>query len=635
MSPSRIIKSFLPFLLVALVSAATGHGALADTNGTNFDSLTLGTVNGQAGWVSGGLPPPASLFDEGVVANTYGYTTFGTKAWRISNAIASSGFGNQTYSKSLANEAGEASAAPSPFSGGTRQPYFEAQLDFASAVPGSEQPGLGVSISPDEGDGARMSWVRLQDTPTGLEVQFQDYQVAVANFVVTTVATGLDRTVPHTLKITMQFIDGPANDIVKVYVDGALVHTGTSWEDYARDAGGAPNPVDSLLFRVAGAAAPATMGQGFLIDNFTAYSGPVPTDAPAGGPRHAQLTVVSTVVNDDWGTKTVADFPLFVNDMPVVSGTTYALRAPADAYVVTARPDPNYVTTFSGACDIQGRVSLNPSDFKVCLVTNDDVHIAGPMATPATTAPAVPATSTPVETVVAPPATVTPAPTAPCASGDLIKLADDHDAGTQADSTVYFCGADGRRYDFPNPGTYLSWYDGYAAVKVVTSEVLTSIPLGGSVTYRPGSRLLKVAGDAKVYEVAKGGVLRWLPSEATARSRHGENWAAMVSDLPVSVFKASYTIGDPLPETAPTASACATASTFAETLTVGSSGPQVFALQSLLQCLGFFPADVTPNGKFGPTTEAAVRKFQAAHGLAAPGSVGPDTRAALNGYAAR
>jgi hypothetical protein len=74
----------------------------------------------------------------------------------------------------------------------------------------------------------------------------------------------------------MQFIDGPSNDIVKVYLDGSLIHTGTSWEDYARSVGGAPNPVDSIMFRVSGTAAPLTLGKGFLIDNFYTYSGPVP-----------------------------------------------------------------------------------------------------------------------------------------------------------------------------------------------------------------------------------------------------------------------------------------------------------------------------------------------------------------------
>ena len=160
-------------------------------------------------------------------------------------------------------------------SGGARQPFFQAEWHFASTVPAAEQPGLSVVASPDRGDGARMSWVQMTDTPTGLEVNFNDYQKNLNSFVLTNVASGLDRMVPHTIKITMHFVDGVANDVVKVYVDGVLRHTGTSWEDYFRDQELNPTrTVDSILYRTGGAAAPATNGKGFLIDNLTLMSGP-------------------------------------------------------------------------------------------------------------------------------------------------------------------------------------------------------------------------------------------------------------------------------------------------------------------------------------------------------------------------
>jgi peptidoglycan hydrolase-like protein with peptidoglycan-binding domain len=57
-------------------------------------------------------------------------------------------------------------------------------------------------------------------------------------------------------------------------------------------------------------------------------------------------------------------------------------------------------------------------------------------------------------------------------------------------------------------------------------------------------------------------------------------------------------------------------------------GNAVTELQTLLVQQGFLSA--TPNGYFGPLTVAAVEKFQAAHGLAQLGVVGPATRAALN-----
>ena len=281
--PRMKYKSIAVFFLVASgLMLASGRQALAGTYGTNFESFTLGDVNGQDGWMSGHGSSFCPVYDVDVVSNTYGFLGFGFKSLRISNAITCGSFNDQTFSKSLTDEAGETSAPTSAFSGGTRQPYFEAQWDFASTVPGSEQPGLSVVASADRGDTMRMSWLQMQDTPTGLQLNFEDYQHSILDFVTTPIATGLDRTVPHTVKVTMQFIDGPSNDIVKVYLDGVLIHTGTTWEDYFRDfAGGVPFAVDSMMFRLAGTAAPANMGNGFLIDNFTSFSGPVPAPPSA------------------------------------------------------------------------------------------------------------------------------------------------------------------------------------------------------------------------------------------------------------------------------------------------------------------------------------------------------------------
>jgi len=274
--PLRIL---VPVLVV--LSLSGGQSALAvGTAATDFESFATGDVNGQNGWTSGHGSSTCPVYDVAVVANTYGYPSFGSKSLRISNAIACGSYNDQTFSTSLTDEAGETSASTSTFSGGTRQPYFEAQWDFASTVPGSEQPDLSVVASPDRGDPQRMSWLQMQDTPSGLQLNFQDYQYqnSIGTFVVTPIAGNLDRTVPHTVKVTMLFVDGPSNDVVKVYLDGALIHTGTSWEDYYRDwAGGIPHPVDSMMFRAAGTPVPALLGNGFLIDNFSSFSGPAPT----------------------------------------------------------------------------------------------------------------------------------------------------------------------------------------------------------------------------------------------------------------------------------------------------------------------------------------------------------------------
>ena len=251
-------------LALTLVAVIGVGAARADTTAIAFEgpAYAPGSVDGQDGWSSTGS------YDQEVVANTYGIASFGAQSLRISNAVTSGSFGDQTFSRSLGDEAGETSAENGGLSGGTRRSSFQASWSFASTVPGAEQPGLSVVVSPDRGDGARMSWVQLADTPAGLAVNFYDYRDG--DFAFTNVASGLSRSATHTVELTMYFVEGPANDIVEVCVDGTTCHTGTSWEDYFREVEGNPTrTVDSLLFRAGGDAAPATLGKGFLVDNLT------------------------------------------------------------------------------------------------------------------------------------------------------------------------------------------------------------------------------------------------------------------------------------------------------------------------------------------------------------------------------
>jgi uncharacterized repeat protein (TIGR01451 family) len=287
-------------LLLSLTSLVAMNSALADSKGPiTFESPTYststgvppGSIDGQDGW-AGQTPPGVPInpaYDQAVVDDTLfagAPSSFGSQSFRMSNAVTSGNFADWPFSPSLTDEAGETSAVNDGFSGGSRQPHFEAQWSFASAT-GSLQPGLQISVSPDRGDGARMSFIRMTDSSTGLGVDFTDYESGVneagcatgANFVTTPVATGLSRTSPHTIKLTMDFVNGSANDVVRVYVDGTLVHTGTSWEDYYRECELNPTrTVDSLIFqaRTASGQAPLTLGNGFLFDNLSYSSGPTP-----------------------------------------------------------------------------------------------------------------------------------------------------------------------------------------------------------------------------------------------------------------------------------------------------------------------------------------------------------------------
>ena len=286
MKRSALIGAVLAvFVLPALMSA--------DSLTITFEAPTyhLGSIDGQNGWAGTAGGPIFPMIDQEVVANTYGYSSFGGQSWRMSNAYTDGAFGDWPFSPSLTNEAGETTAQNLGFSGGIRQNHFEVRWDFASTVRNAEQPGLQISTSPDRGDGARMSFIRMKDLPAGLSVEFAEYldhppfgtplNPAAGcgledEFLITTVASGLSRNQPHTVKLTMDFVDGPRNDVVKVYVDGTLRHTGTSWEDFFRwcELTGESRTVDSMIFqaRTSGGQAPLTLGKGFLIDNLTYFS---------------------------------------------------------------------------------------------------------------------------------------------------------------------------------------------------------------------------------------------------------------------------------------------------------------------------------------------------------------------------
>src|SRR6185295_9665562 len=123
--------------------------------------------------------------------------------------------------------------------------HFEVQWSFTSAdATNPVETDSYVSASPDRGDGARMSYIRLEDHPAGIDVFFDDYQdnaprgqygtpltaasgcATEDDFTDIKVAT-VSRNKAHSVKLSIDFIDGPHNDIVKVYVDGYLRHVGT------------------------------------------------------------------------------------------------------------------------------------------------------------------------------------------------------------------------------------------------------------------------------------------------------------------------------------------------------------------------------------------------------------------------
>lgn len=108
--------------------------------------------------------------------------------------------------------------------------------------------------------------------------------------------------------------------------------------------------------------------------------------------------------------------------------------------------------------------------------------------------------------------------------------------GDHACRTVYWYGVDGQRYAFPNESVYRTWFADFSGVRIVTRGQLAAIPLGGLVTHRPGVRLVKLPYASKVYAVDRGATLRWVVTEADARTIAGTAWGRMIDDLPEWLF---------------------------------------------------------------------------------------------------
>lgn len=120
-------------------------------------------------------------------------------------------------------------------------------------------------------------------------------------------------------------------------------------------------------------------------------------------------------------------------------------------------------------------------------------------------------------------------------SGELIKA---------SGPAVYYY-FDGKRYVFPNEQIYFSWYENFDDVKTVSDSTLASVQIGGNVTYRPGTKLVKITSDPKVYMVTEANMLQWVQTEADAIKLYGEDWAKQVSDVSDAFFL-DYEIGEPL-----------------------------------------------------------------------------------------
>ena len=291
--------------LAAAVSMVLLVSGVAAASITLFEAplFHLGSVNGQSGvggfpWKSapvGAIPacvptPTNGQYDQAVVANTVAPPGeppgFGSQSLRMSNACASGEFFYQTYSPQELQEVGE--ARPNK--------VFIAEFSFMSTTP-AHQPGLFLSVSPDSGEGSRMSWVGLEDTADGIQVSVNDTPDVDGKFVAHPGPLLLSRSSPHRIRFWIKVNQGPDNDLVRISVDGVdLGQCFTTWENYYRTAPeqapppnrNTPATINSLQFRSSVPGPPALVGNGYLFDNVSI----TPSDGP--GPPGCDVPIEKT-----------------------------------------------------------------------------------------------------------------------------------------------------------------------------------------------------------------------------------------------------------------------------------------------------------------------------------------------------
>ncbi|MFA4873373.1 MAG: SdrD B-like domain-containing protein [Patescibacteria group bacterium] len=151
---------------------------------------------------------------------------------------------------------------------------------------------------------------------------------------------------------------------------------------------------DAFTLRINGNVVPRSVAQALAPGTYTVsedqvagYAGTISGDCDADGnvtlnlgdhktctitnnDQGITITVVKKVINDNGGTKLVADFPLFLDSIPVTSSSTNEVLP--GTHVVSETNQTGYAATFSGDCDAQGNVTVALGEHKVCSITNND-----------------------------------------------------------------------------------------------------------------------------------------------------------------------------------------------------------------------------------------------------------------------
>jgi Ca2+-binding RTX toxin-like protein len=264
-----LVQSSISYTLGANVENLTLTDAASNTQ--TFDDMALGAIaDGENGWKVLG---PAR--DQAVV-NVAG----SNNAFHISSDIVSGDFGGP-YSPALSVAAGESAVSA----------YQSQSIAFDVKAVSSTVDGSRLEIDFANAAGTdRNNFLVIESTGSGLRIAVNEPLANVNgdwannNFVAftgnRTLVSGIDQSVSHHLEMRLTYVDGPNNDRIDIYLDGAFIGSTTTFENYRDFHLGqdhataiAANLTDRVLFRTGDAGqphdGPGGLNQGFNIDNVT------------------------------------------------------------------------------------------------------------------------------------------------------------------------------------------------------------------------------------------------------------------------------------------------------------------------------------------------------------------------------
>jgi len=256
----------LAVVLAGLLQVGPALAAPVTTHSTDFTGFGLGSVNGQGGW---SVSNPS--FDQAVV------DVSGNRVLRLSNQFGSGSFGDQPFAPrpgGTGMTAGDpTNSQPQFFAGesstGATYNRFIGSFDFRSVATDASDTGARITVSPDNGQGGRQSFAALENVAAGVRLSTFDINPLTGAFIgpqtIGTVGFGQWAN----LSFEIDFNNGPSNDIARILLNGLLVSTINSWENFYSITQPLlhPNgvPVQTLLYRISGT---SLLGaQGFYIDN--------------------------------------------------------------------------------------------------------------------------------------------------------------------------------------------------------------------------------------------------------------------------------------------------------------------------------------------------------------------------------